>query len=162
MRTHGYKNCMQGKYKPRNPEKYRGNVREIIYRSQAELQFMSILDENKDVISWASEELSVRYYNPIKCRWSRYFPDFIIHKRNKDTNISEIIMIEIKPLEQTKPPKRGGKMETYMRKMMEWTVNQYKWKAAIEFCKKHKMKFVVVARDEKLKFHQLNEGQLEL
>ena len=68
----------KGIYHPKKPEKYVGDVTKIVYRSLLERKFMLQCDSNPDIINWASEELAIRYYNPIDKRYHRYFPDFIV------------------------------------------------------------------------------------
>ncbi len=154
---------MQGKFKPKNPNKYVGDPNNIVYRSSWELAFLRILDDNKDVVKYASEEIALRYYNPIKLRWARYFPDFIIEIREGDKTIKQLI--EIKPINQTFQPKQGKrkKMQTYLNEMMEYAVNQAKWKAAKKWCDQQGLQFRVVSRTpDNAKFITLNEEQLGL
>jgi|SRR5688572_9388743 len=155
---------LQGKFKPQNPKKYIGNVNNIIYRSGWELLFLRRLDTSPDVIRYASEEFVIRYYNPIKMRWARYFPDFLIETKGKDGKTSKLL-VEIKPLTQVTPPTRGPKkkMQTYMNEMMEYSVNKAKWSAAKEWCKKNEVKFCIVTKmREGDSFQILNEDQLGL
>ena len=53
---------------------------------------MRYCDLNEDILFWASEELPVRYYNPLDKKYHRYFPDFVVKTVNNDK-----YMIEIKP-----------------------------------------------------------------
>ena len=46
------KELHQGKFNPKNPEKYRGNVHKIIYRSGYEVKFMNWCDLNNDVLEF--------------------------------------------------------------------------------------------------------------
>ena len=55
----GYK---QGYYKPKFPQKYRGEG-PIIYRSSWERKFCHWCDHNEDVIMWISEPFSIPYFN---------------------------------------------------------------------------------------------------
>ena len=66
------KKSFKGIYKPTNPKKYVGNPNNIIYRSLLERRFMVYCDNNPGIIQWASEELPIRYYNPIDKKWHRY------------------------------------------------------------------------------------------
>ena len=61
----------------------------------------------------ASEELPVRYYNPLDKKYHRYFPDFVIKTSNQDK-----FMIEIKPSRQTKKPNEQKKtIDIYVKVM---------------------------------------------
>ena len=93
----------KGLFKPTNPTKYRGDPLNIVYRSRWELKFMTYLDSHKDVLDWSSEEFSIPYRSPIDGRVHRYFPDFRVKKRNPQ-GIEEIVVVEIKPFKETKPP----------------------------------------------------------
>ena len=90
----------KGLYKPTNPKKYVGNPNQIVYRSLLERRFMRYCDLNPDIEYWASEELPIRYYNPLDKKYHRYFPDFIIKTIKNDK-----FVIEIKPSRQTAKPK---------------------------------------------------------
>ena len=97
----------RGLFRPNNPKKYVGNTKQIVYRSLLERRFMRYCDLNEDILYWASEELPVRYYNPLDKKYHRYFPDFIV-KTSKDKKY----IIEIKPYKRCfkpKPPKKKTK-----------------------------------------------------
>ena len=70
----------KGIYKPENPKKYIGNPNMIVYRSLWERKLMVYCDKNAKVTKWASEEISIPYYNPVKKRMAKYFPDLLIWK----------------------------------------------------------------------------------
>ena len=93
----------KGKFRPKNPKKYKGDPTIIIYRSLLERRFMVYCDDTSAIIKWASEEIIIPYVNPITGRVHRYFPDFYIKYKNKKNEIVEEL-IEIKPHKQTKPP----------------------------------------------------------
>ena len=46
----------QGYFKPKNPEKYKGDPHNIIYRSGWEFKFFSYCDTNPSVIEYVSEK----------------------------------------------------------------------------------------------------------
>lgn len=125
----------KGYFKPRNPQKYRGDPRNIIYRSSWELKMMSYLDTHTNVLHWSSEEVVIPYRSPIDGRVHRYFVDFLVTSINKD-GLKETTLIEVKPAAQTRPPvlKEGKKTKSYIQSVMTWGVNEAKWKAAIEYC----------------------------
>ena len=68
----------KGKFKPKNPTKYQGDIKEIVYRSSWELKMMKYCDTTKSIIEWGSEELVIPYVSPWDGRYHRYFPDFYI------------------------------------------------------------------------------------
>ena len=127
----------KGIYRPTYPRKYVGNPNMIVYRSLLERRFMHYCDQNPDILVWASEELPVRYYNPLDKKFHRYFPDFIIK-----TTKNKKYMIEIKPSRQIvkpKPPKK--KTKSYMRESYEYIKNKAKWQAAKAYCVNNNMEF---------------------
>jgi len=138
----------KGYFRPRNPQKYKGNPSNIVYRSLWELKLMRYLDDHPDVLGWGSEELIIPYRSPIDGKIHRYFPDFIVKKKNKDNTVSTIV-IEIKPKAQTVEPKVQKKpSRRYINEVMTWGVNQAKWKAAEDFCKDRNWKFQLMTEKE--------------
>ena len=134
----------RGLYRPTNPKKYVGNTKQIVYRSLLERRFMRYCDLNEDILYWASEELPVRYYNPLDKKYHRYFPDFVVKTVN-----NEKYMIEIKPSRQVakpKPPKK--KTKSYMRESFEYIKNQAKWQAAKSYCDDNGMKFKLITEKD--------------
>ena len=134
----------QGRFKPKNPSKYRGDVSNIIYRSGWELKLMSYLDRHPHVISWGSEEVVIPYKSPIDGRWHRYFTDFVVKRINKSGQ-KETILIEVKPEKQTKAPEKKSRVtKKYLTEVQTWGVNQAKWKAAEEYCKDRGWQFQIM------------------
>ena len=70
----------QGRFKPDNPQKYKGDASNIIYRSGWELKLMRYLDKHPHVTRWNSEEIIIPYRSPIDGKMHRYFPDFYVEK----------------------------------------------------------------------------------
>lgn len=138
----------QGCFKPKNPQKYKGDPTNIIYRSGWELKLMLRLDEDKQILSWGSEEIIIHYRSPIDGKIHRYYPDFIVTKINKD-NVKETVIIEVKPAKQLNPPFRQQKMtKRYLTEVKTWGINEAKWKAASEYCKDRGWKFVIFTEKE--------------
>lgn len=138
----------QGKYKPKNPQKYKGDPTGIVYRSSWELRFMSYIDNHTDVLEWASEEFSIPYRSPIDGRIHRYFPDFQVKKKGRD-GLTETVVVEIKPAKETKPPVVLAKpTKRYLQEVYTWGVNSAKWKAAEEYCKDRKWKFIIMTEHD--------------
>lgn len=136
-----------GKFTPKNPQKYVGDYKNIIYRSSWEARLMVWLDENTNIISWASEEVIVPYKSPIDGRWHRYFPDFIVKSKTKDGTV-KTIMIEVKPKKQTVQPEvRKRVTKQYITEVTTWGVNQAKWKAATEYCLDRGWEFKLITED---------------
>jgi hypothetical protein len=140
---------LQGKFSPKNPKKYKGDVTNIVYRSGLELTFMRFLDEHVDILEWGSEEIVIPYRSPIDGKARRYFPDFILKKRTLD---GEIIteLVEIKPASQTQMPRKTTKKSPrrLTEETMTFAINKAKWNAAEAYCRKHKYKFRIITEKE--------------
>lgn len=141
MRPRKGQRYVQGYFKPVHPEKYVGNPNRIVYRSSWELKFMSRMDLNPDVVSWASEEVVVPYHDPVKKRGRRYFPDFLV-KMGDGT----VYMVEIKPEKERVMPRKGKKSEkTFLAEAATYLTNSAKWEAAREFCKARGWAFMLMS-----------------
>lgn len=138
----------QGFFTPRYPEKYKGNINKIIYRSSWEFDFCRFLDNNPNILEWASEPFAIPYIKPTDKKIHRYYPDFWIKYIDVDKKIIEEV-IEVKPIEQTKQPTtRGKKKKTQIYEAITYAVNIAKWKAAQEFCAKYNMNFRKISKGE--------------
>ena len=93
----------KGLYKPKFPEKYKGNPCNIVFRSSWEYKLMKYFDLSGNIVQWQSEELWIPYRSPIDRKVHRYFPDFLICVVDKNGNKTTKI-IEVKPKKQTIPP----------------------------------------------------------
>ena len=134
----------KGLYKPTHPKKYVGAPKKIVYRSLLERRFMRYCDLNQDILYWASEELPIRYFNPIDKKFHRYFPDFVVK-----TSKQKKYMIEVKPSRQIgkpKPPKK--KTKSYMRESFEYIKNQAKWQAAKSYCEDNDLEFKIISEKD--------------
>jgi len=108
---------------------------------------MRYLDDNDEIVRWSSEEMYVPYRKPTTKKLHRYFPDMIF------TNVhGETYMIEIKPHSQTKMPTFSGKSskptKRFMREAVEYAINEAKWEAAKEYCRKRGWKFDIVTEKD--------------
>lgn len=136
-----------GLFRPKNPKKYVGDPNNIVYRSSWECRVMDWLDRNRDIISWASEELIVPYISPVDNRVHRYFPDFLVKVRNKEGQL-KTLMIEVKPKKQTQPPIQQRRItKQYITEVTTWGVNQAKWKAAEEYCLDRGWQFKIMTEE---------------
>ena len=134
----------QGLYKPTHPKKYVGDPKKIVYRSLLERRFMRYCDLNQDILFWASEELPIRYFNPIDKKYHRYFPDFVVK-----TSKQKKYMIEVKPSRQIGKPKPGKKKtKSYMRESFEYIKNQAKWQAAKSYCEDNGLEFKIISEKD--------------
>ena len=108
------------------------------YRSGWELAFMRFLDNNDNVMQWASESIQIPYRNPVTGKQSIYVPDFLItYKTRQNTLIAELIEIK---------PKKQSVIESKMsnRDRMVVAINYAKWDQATKWCKRNGLKFRVI------------------
>ena len=133
---------LKGKFRPKNPEKYKGNAGMIEYRSSWELNYMNWLDRNDKVLQWMSEERAIWYMDPVTKKKRRYFPDFIVKYKRHDGIIVEEV-VEIKPQKQVDGPPRNPKRRTksWHNSVMTYMTNLAKWKAATEWAEDRGMNF---------------------
>jgi len=140
---------LQGKFRPRNPDKYKGNPGEIYYRSSWERTFMNWADLNESVQSWQSEEKVVWYYDPVSKKKRRYFPDFIVNYKNKE-GVMMTEMVEIKPYKQIIGPPENPKRRTkaWVNSVYTYITNKAKWEAAMKYCEDRGWSFRLVSEKE--------------
>ena len=139
---------IKSRFKPLHPSKYQGNPDNIICRSSWERKFCQWCDRNNSIIYWASEEISIPYVSPKDNRVHRYYPDFVIKVKEKNSKIKTYV-VEVKPKKQTLPPKpRKRVSKSYIYECTTYEVNKAKWKAASEYCKDHLIEFKIVTEDE--------------
>lgn len=142
-----------GRFRPKNPSKYKGDPTKVFYRSGWEFRVFREMDRHPDVIWWQSEEVIVPYVSPIDGRRHRYFPDVIAHVKQRDGK-TRTIMIEIKPKAQTRPPDirnkktvKGRPSRKYLNEVRTWGVNEAKWKAARNYCADRGWEFTIWTED---------------
>jgi len=128
----------QGFFTPTHPEKYigRGSIK---YRSSWELRFMNFLDTHPSVKQWASESISIKYENPVAKKVKSYVPDFFIIYEDANGN-RKGELVEIKPHKETTLEAAGRSIKN----QIQAAVNQAKWEAAREFCKRNGISFRVI------------------
>lgn len=139
----------QGRFAPKNPKKYLGDISNIVYRSSWELRVMMWLDDNPDIECWGSEELVIPYRSPIDHQLHRYFPDFVV-KIRQPGNVTQIAIVEVKPLRQTLEPvptKRKSK-KRLLNEIITYETNQAKWKSAKAFCQEKGWKFIILTEKD--------------
>lgn len=136
-----------GRYRLKNPHKYKGNPNNVIWRSTWELKFLRYLDEHPNIIEFSSEEIVIPYLSPIDEKYHRYFVDFMFKVRTKDNKIKQYL-VEIKPHCQTVEPKKPKRItESYINAVKTYLVNSAKWTAAKEWAAKHGIEFVVITEE---------------
>jgi hypothetical protein len=137
----------RGIFIPKNPQKYLGDHKNIIYRSSWEARVMDWLDRNPDIINWGSEELIIPYKSPVDGKWHRYFPDFFVKVKQKDGKTKSMVL-EVKPKYQTiAPVQPSRKTKKFINEVMTYGVNTSKWKAAEEYCADRGWEFKIITEE---------------
>lgn len=136
------------KYKPLNPEKYKGDVEKIISRSSYEWNFYRWLDSNENVLSWVTEPIGIPYVDYTHKK-RNYFPD-VVFKCKTPSGGSKIYMIEIKPYKETIPPvvNKRKKQKTLIYEKQTWETNCRKWEAAKRYCNLKGWEFKIITENE--------------
>lgn len=141
----------QGTYKVINKHKYIGS-KDPIFRSSWERRCFYYFDTNKNVVAWASENITIPYFFPLDNKHHVYYPDIYceIIDRNGD---KKIWLLEIKPYAQTVPPKppraRTAKaIRNYKNSQIIVKKNEFKWEAADIYCKKRNWNFKIITENE--------------
>ena len=133
----------RGKYRVSNPRKYKGDPRNVVYRSSWEYKFMQWCESSASVEEWSSEEFIIPYISPVDGKRHKYYPDFYVKVNNKK------YMVEVKPAKQTKEPKIQRKVtKRYITEVVTYARNQAKWNAAKEFCKDYGWEFMLITEKE--------------
>lgn len=130
----------QGVIDPKHTKKYVCVVENqpIIYRSGLELQFIQYCENNINIKKWSSEPLEIKYFNRLKNKEARYFPDYLICDSNNN-----YVIVEIKPGNQCKKPDATDSQ--WLKEA--WVTNMDKWTAAKKFAEERGMKFIIVTEE---------------
>ena len=134
-----YKN---GYFIPTNPEKYVGDITNIIYRSSWEKLICQWFDEKPSIISWNSESLVIPYFYTVDNKIHNYHLDFVAKIKSRSGEVSNY-GIEIKPDKETRMPTTKNQKRLLIE-APTYIKNQCKWNAAKLFCEKNNMKFIVL------------------
>lgn len=137
-----------GQFIPTNANKYCGSY-PILIRSSWERMFCQWLDITPSVIEWSSENIYIKYYDPVQGRTRRYYPDFYMMVSEADGKYKKYI-IEIKPHRETSPPRKTAKKsnKTLRYQQATYLTNQAKFEAADEYCHKMNMKFKIITEQQ--------------
>lgn len=145
MKKRKYK---QGLFKPKNPEKYIGDINNIFLRSGWEISVARWLDQNQAVLTWSCEECVIPYICETDGKQHRYFIDFTARIKDASGNITNYL-IEVKPYAETLPPKTPKrKTASYERAVFTYVKNQSKWKTAQAYCENIGAKFIILTENE--------------
>lgn len=132
----------KGKWKPKNPNKYKGDVSKIVYRSLWERNTFRWMDSNPKIKYWVSEEIVIPYICETDGKRHRYFIDIFF-----ETVDGERYLVEIKPKAQTQPPKGQKKTKRLLNETLTYVKNTSKWHAAQDFAERNGCKFEIWTED---------------
>ena len=118
------KKTYSGKWKPKYPHKYKGDVNNIRYRSLWERNAFRWVEKQSNVKWWNSEETVIGYVCDTDKKVHRYFVDLTIR-----TTDGKTILVEIKPFKETQVPKKKN-----LREALTYMKNTSKWRYAKKFC----------------------------
>ena len=148
----------KGLYTPQNPEKYIGDLSEIMYMSSWELKFMVYCDNRSEILRWGSECFYVPYTmektdpktGKLKITNHKYWPDFYLEvvDPNSEEGFKKLL-VEVKPEKETVMPKQPKKFSTKAMRNFEYALvafekNRYKWRKTVEFCKARDIEFKII------------------
>lgn len=144
----GKGNFQQNLYIPINREKYKG-AQLPYFRSSYEKKLMCFFDKHPNVIAWVSEPFAIAYFNPVKGKITRYYPDFLVTYRGQD-GLDHTELIEVKPYRQTIPPvvSKGKRHSTILIEGRMWAINKAKWEAAKKYCQDRNITFRIMTEKE--------------
>lgn len=142
------KNWVQNFYRPKNPQKYIGDLSQIVYRSSWEKHLFEFCDTSSSILKWSSEPFAIPYWDESTMKTRRYFPDVYMEVEDSTGQVKKYIA-EVKPYKQTLPPKEGRKKtRTYINECNTYLKNKSKWCFAEEFCKKNEINFIILTEKE--------------
>ena len=133
---------------PKNPEKYCGSY-PCYVRSSWERMYCQFCDMTPSIVEWSSESIFIKYWDPVQQRTRRYYPDFYQLVLDKDGKYKEYI-IEIKPLKETKPPRKtsGKSQKTLRHQQATWRTNKAKFETAEKYCNKMNYTFKIITEQD--------------
>jgi hypothetical protein len=100
------------------------------------------------VIAWSSEETIIPYVNPFDHQVHRYFVDCWTKVQSKSGVVKEYL-VEIKPERYQVEPKIPKKRtRQFLVEVVQWQINQAKWKAARAYAKQRGWEFKLVGETD--------------
>lgn len=146
-------------YLIKNIKKYNGISHKLKALSSWENKYMLWCDMNDDVLLWHYGRSIVRYLNPFTQNYYRYYIDFMVRHKYKNSYVD--MLIEIKPLLQMFPPRKEKKHTSptgYNSDLKRYLINRSKWIAANEYAINNKMIFYLANyKNNRFIYHSLKE-----
>lgn len=132
----------KGTFVPKHPEKYLGDPSTIRYMSSWERNAFVFLDNNVNILRWASEEISIPYIKPTDGKVHKYIPDLFIVYKDKDGNV-KCDLCEVKPMKHVKQTKKSSPYD-----LAAIAINHAKFEAAQQFCAQHGWNFRILTEND--------------
>ena len=154
------KKSYKGPFSPTHPEKYKGNVDNIVYRSSWERDVMVYLDNSSTVEKWNSEECFRKYFYDVDKKWHRYYIDFWVKWSS-----GQVTLIEVKPKKQVLPPKsKNPRSKQGLNEAFTYIKNRNKWEAAQKIAADNNYKFSIWTEEEleKMGIKKKQPGKLKV
>ena len=129
----------QGQFTPKNLKKYVGGKLPV-YRSSWEKAVFLMLDNNPNIISWASEYVKIPY--EINCKKFNYVPDILMKYIDKNGK-EHVELIEIKPTREAFLESAKSKKDK-----IALAINQAKWHYASAWCKERGITFRIINEND--------------
>ena len=103
-------------------------------------------DSNPKVLKWGIEEVTIKYFNPVKQKPAKYIIDFYV-----EFDDARELLIEVKPhketiqpvLTESKTTKTGKPTMRFRREQETFAINQEKWRMAKKIAAQNGMEFAV-------------------
>jgi len=141
----------QGYFKPAHPEKYIGDLNQIVFRSSWEFKFLKWCDLSPTILKYSSEPVGIPYFSPLDKRGHIYYVDFYIVTKDHDGK-EKAWLIEVKPDKYTKPPIAPTRMTdkqtaNYIYAAKQFILNQAKFEAAKAFAATRGINFGIITEN---------------
>jgi len=148
LKPSGKSKFRQGLYKVIHPEKYVGDVNNVIYRSGWEKKFCIYCDNQPSIIEWSSEPFKIKYLNGSTFKEHTYYTDFYI-KIQDSSDKSKKYIVNINQESQNKKPEIQSKrtlkaLNSYKYNLDQYVKNQSKWVEAKRACEDAGFEFMVI------------------
>lgn len=151
------KDTIKGIYTIVNPQKYFG-TKNPIFKSSWEAKLFYVMDINPHIIKWGYECQEVPYFNPVKGKYTVYYPDIFCHVMQTSGQVKQFL-IEIKPYKMCIPPtppktpkkltpnslkKYENAQRRYLVDNENYKINVEKWKTAEAWCHRHNITWMLL------------------
>ena len=111
---------------------------------------MRYCDITESVIKWAYEPpfAVIPYFDKGMKKNRHYYVDFVLWVKKQDEEDLRQVWVEIKPFEQTQPPKIHRVTESSIEAVQTYITNQCKWEAARKYCNDRGIDFLVITEKD--------------